>query len=60
MLVHIVADSSAKLAGVRSVLENRRYRQPMSRAEAYGILCGMHGKLEKPLVAAFKDVALSR
>jgi HD-GYP domain-containing protein (c-di-GMP phosphodiesterase class II) len=43
-----------------ALIEERRYRQPMSRAEAYNILCGMHGKLEKPLVAAFKEVALGR
>lgn len=43
-----------------ALIEERRYRQPMPRADAYGILCGMNGKLEQPLVAAFKDVALNR
>jgi putative nucleotidyltransferase with HDIG domain len=43
-----------------ALIENRRYRVPMSREDAYGILKGMHGKLEKPLVAAFRDVALNR
>jgi putative nucleotidyltransferase with HDIG domain len=43
-----------------ALIENRVYRQPMSRQAAYDILDGMHGKLEKPLVAAFKDVALTR
>lgn len=43
-----------------ALIEDRRYRPPMPRADAYGILCGMNGKLEKALVAAFKDVALSR
>jgi HD-GYP domain-containing protein (c-di-GMP phosphodiesterase class II) len=43
-----------------ALIENRVYRQPMSRQAAYDILCGMQGKLEKPLVAAFKDVALTR
>jgi putative nucleotidyltransferase with HDIG domain len=43
-----------------ALIEERRYRAPISRAEAYNILCGMKGKLEKPLVAAFKEVALSR
>jgi putative nucleotidyltransferase with HDIG domain len=43
-----------------ALIEDRRYRPPMSRAEAYNILCGMNGKLEKALVAAFKEVALSR
>jgi putative nucleotidyltransferase with HDIG domain len=43
-----------------ALIEDRRYRPPMPRADAYNILCGMNGKLERPLVAAFKDVALSR
>jgi hypothetical protein len=32
----------------------------MPRADAYSILCGMSGKLEKALVASFKRVALTR
>ncbi len=43
-----------------ALIENRRYRAPMSREDAYGILRSMDGKLEKPLVAAFRNVALSR
>ena len=43
-----------------ALIENRRYKAPMSREDAYGILKAMHGKLEKPLVAAFREVALSR
>jgi putative nucleotidyltransferase with HDIG domain len=43
-----------------ALIEDRRYRPPMPRAEAYSILSGMNGKLEKPLVAAFKEVALKR
>ena len=43
-----------------ALIEDRRYRPPMPRADAYSILSGMNGKLEKPLVAAFKDVALKR
>jgi len=43
-----------------ALIENRRYRAPMSRESAYDILKGMHGKLEKPLVTAFKEVALRR
>ena len=43
-----------------ALIEDRRYRSPMSRAEAYNIICGMNGKLEKALVGAFKNVALSR
>jgi putative nucleotidyltransferase with HDIG domain len=43
-----------------ALIEHRNYKPPMSRSAAYDILCGMHGKLEKPLVTAFKDVALTR
>jgi hypothetical protein len=32
----------------------------MPRNDAYNILCGMTGKLEKALVTSFKEVALSR
>ena len=31
----------------------------MPRAQAYEILRGMRGKLESPLVTAFKEVALN-
>ena len=43
-----------------ALIEDRRYKAPLSRAEAYEILCGMRGKLEGPLVGAFKEVALNR
>jgi putative nucleotidyltransferase with HDIG domain len=43
-----------------ALIEERAYRQPISRQQAYDMLCGMNGKLEKPLVAAFKEVALTR
>src|SRR5262249_40715274 len=43
-----------------ALIEQRPYKTTMSRAEAYTILGRMDGKLEKPLVAAFKEVALSR
>jgi len=43
-----------------ALIEDRRYKATMSRAEAYEILCGMRGKLEAPLVTAFKEVALNR
>lgn len=43
-----------------ALIEDRRYKPPMPREEAYGILCQMDGKLEKALVAAFKSVALDR
>jgi putative nucleotidyltransferase with HDIG domain len=43
-----------------ALIEDRRYKAPMSREDAYGVLCGMHGKLERPLVASFREVALNR
>jgi putative nucleotidyltransferase with HDIG domain len=43
-----------------ALIEHRHYKPTMQRAEAYDILCGMTGKLEKPLVNAFKQVALTR
>jgi putative nucleotidyltransferase with HDIG domain len=43
-----------------ALIEDRRYKLPMPREEAYDILCGMQGKLEKPLVASFRQVALNR
>jgi putative nucleotidyltransferase with HDIG domain len=43
-----------------ALIESRSYKQGMPRQQAYDILCGMHGKLEVPLLAAFRDVALTR
>ncbi|MGY8705339.1 HD domain-containing phosphohydrolase [Bradyrhizobium sp. 18BD] len=43
-----------------ALIEHRHYKPTMPRAEAYNILCGMNGKLEKALVASFKQVALTR
>ena len=43
-----------------ALIEDRRYKPPMPREQAYDILCGMQGKLEKALVAAFRPVALDR
>jgi putative nucleotidyltransferase with HDIG domain len=43
-----------------ALIEDRRYKPPMSRPQAYEILCGMRGKLEGPLVKAFREVALNR
>jgi putative nucleotidyltransferase with HDIG domain len=43
-----------------ALIEHRHYKPTMSRPQAYGIIQGMHGKLERPLVAAFREVALSR
>ncbi|RQH15183.1 HD domain-containing phosphohydrolase [Bradyrhizobium sp. RP6] len=43
-----------------ALIEHRHYKPTMPRAEAYKILCGMNGKLEKALVHSFKPVALTR
>jgi putative nucleotidyltransferase with HDIG domain len=43
-----------------ALIEARPYKATMSREDAYNILGGMNGKLEKPLVNAFKEVALTR
>ena len=43
-----------------ALIEARPYKATMSRSDAYNFLCGMNGKLEKPLVTAFKAVALNR
>ena len=43
-----------------ALIEHRPYRPTMPRTEAYNILCGMTGKLEKALVTSFKDIALTR
>lgn len=43
-----------------ALVEYRTYKPTMSREKAYDILLGMNGKLEKPLVHAFRDVALNR
>ena len=42
-----------------ALIEIRSYRPAMSRADAYKILCGMDGKLERSLVKAFRRVALN-
>lgn len=36
-----------------ALIERRPYRAAISGQEAYGILCGMDGKLERPLLKAF-------
>ncbi|MGY4194429.1 HD-GYP domain-containing protein [Bradyrhizobium sp. USDA 4520] len=43
-----------------ALIEHRPYRATMSRDTAYEVLVGMKGKLESPLVDAFRHVALSR
>jgi putative nucleotidyltransferase with HDIG domain len=41
-----------------ALIEQRPYRQAMSRQDAYEVLCAMDGKLEQSLVRAFRNVAL--
>ncbi|WP_022723865.1 HD-GYP domain-containing protein [Rhodopseudomonas sp. B29] len=43
-----------------ALIEDRRYKAPMPREDAYEILLKMRGKLEAPLVAAFRQVALGQ
>jgi putative nucleotidyltransferase with HDIG domain len=43
-----------------ALIEQRPYKPAMPREQAYEIVRSMHGKLEMPLVAAFRDVALNR
>jgi putative nucleotidyltransferase with HDIG domain len=43
-----------------ALIEFRQYRPAMPRVQAYEILGKMHGKLEAPLVKAFREVALNR
>jgi HD-GYP domain-containing protein (c-di-GMP phosphodiesterase class II) len=41
-----------------ALIEQRPYRPPMARQDAYNILCSMTGKLEPQLVKAFRNSAL--
>jgi putative nucleotidyltransferase with HDIG domain len=43
-----------------ALIEQRSYKPTMPREDAYEIIRSMQGKLEMPLVAAFRDVALTR
>ena len=42
-----------------ALIESRPYRPAMPRENAFKILCGMEGKLERSLVKAFRKVALA-
>jgi putative nucleotidyltransferase with HDIG domain len=42
-----------------ALIESRPYRPAMSSQDAYRVLCEMDGKLERPLVKAFRKVALA-
>jgi HD-GYP domain-containing protein (c-di-GMP phosphodiesterase class II) len=39
-----------------ALIEDRRYRPAMAREKAYDVICGMRGKLEQPLVVAFRTL----
>ena len=43
-----------------ALIEHRTYKPTMPRQKAYEILLSMQGKLERPLLHAFRDVALNR
>jgi putative nucleotidyltransferase with HDIG domain len=43
-----------------ALIEYRTYKPVMAREQAYDVVQSMQGKLEKPLVGAFRDVALTR
>ncbi|MCK1283878.1 HD domain-containing protein [Bradyrhizobium sp. 44] len=43
-----------------ALIEQRAYKRPMPRDNAYDVLRSMKGRLEKPLVDAFRPVALHR
>ena len=43
-----------------ALIEHRSYKPTTPREQAYEIIRGMRGKLEGPLVAAFREVALGR
>lgn len=43
-----------------ALIEYRSYKPVMPREKAYEIIQGMNGKLERPLVGAFREVALTR
>ena len=43
-----------------ALIEYRSYKPVMPREQAYEIIKSMDGKLEKPLVGAFREVALVR
>jgi putative nucleotidyltransferase with HDIG domain len=42
-----------------ALIESRSYRPPMSRDDAYKVLCDMGGKLEEALVREFRRTALT-
>jgi HD-GYP domain-containing protein (c-di-GMP phosphodiesterase class II) len=43
-----------------ALIEHRHYKPTMPREKAFEIIQSLQGKLERPLVAAFRDVALNR
>jgi HD-GYP domain-containing protein (c-di-GMP phosphodiesterase class II) len=43
-----------------ALIEHRHYKPAMPREQAYDIIKSMQGKLEKALIVAFRNVALTR
>jgi len=43
-----------------ALIEHRNYKPTMPREQAYATIEGMQGQLEKPLITAFREVALIR
>ena len=43
-----------------ALIEYRSYKPAMAREQAYEVLQSMEGRLEKPLIGAFREVALMR
>jgi HD-GYP domain-containing protein (c-di-GMP phosphodiesterase class II) len=43
-----------------ALIEYRSYKPAMAREQAYEVLQSMEGRLEKPLIGAFREVALTR
>ncbi len=63
----LCADSISDLVRILTIsdifaalIEYRTYKPVMPREQAYEIVQSMEGKLEKPLIGAFRDVALTR
>jgi HD-GYP domain-containing protein (c-di-GMP phosphodiesterase class II) len=43
-----------------ALIEQRTYRAPLERERAHEIVRSMEGKLEMPLVTAFREAAITR
>jgi hypothetical protein len=66
MRVHVLADNSARHPAVSTMLAEQcaltseLLGRASIRERDIDAICGMNSKLEKPLVEAFREVALSR